>query len=76
LGLWPYYIFWFSFVQSEGRQNGYKTTLVKELKMDAIFAAVDLTTVAAFVTGAMVIVIGVAMAFKGGILGKRAIKAV
>lgn len=44
--------------------------------MTDIFAAVDLTTVAAFVTGAMVVVIGVAMAFKGGYLGKRAIKAV
>lgn len=44
--------------------------------MADIFAAVDLSTVAAFVTGSMVIVVGVAMAFKGGILGKRAIKAV
>ena len=32
--------------------------------MTEVFAAVDLTTVAAFVTGAMVIVVGVAMAFK------------
>jgi hypothetical protein len=41
-----------------------------------IFAAVDLTGVAAFVGGAMLIVVAVALAFKAGILGKRAIKAV
>ena len=42
--------------------------------MAAIFAAVDLTTVAAFVGGAGVLVIGIAMAFKGIGLGKRAVK--
>tara|TARA_R110002020_G_scaffold472454_4_gene700523 strand:- start:321 stop:455 length:135 start_codon:yes stop_codon:yes gene_type:complete len=44
--------------------------------MADVFAAVDLTTVAAFVTGAMVIVVGVAMAFKSGSLGKRAVNRV
>lgn len=44
--------------------------------MAAVFTAVDLTTVAAFVSGAMVLVIGAALAFKAGYLGKRAIKAV
>ena len=44
--------------------------------MTEVFAAVDLTTVAAFVSGAMVVVVGVAMAFKAGILGKRAVRAV
>lgn len=44
--------------------------------MSEIFAAVDLSTVAAFVTGAMVVVVGVAMAFKAGVLGKRAVRAV
>lgn len=41
--------------------------------MDAIFAAVDFTTVAAFVGGAGVTIIGIAMAFKGISLGKRAV---
>ncbi len=44
--------------------------------MAAIFTAVDLTSVAAFVGTAMLAVIGVALAFKAGILGKRAIKSV
>ena len=41
--------------------------------MDAIFAAVDLTSVAAFVGGAGVLVVGVALAFKGISLAKRAV---
>lgn len=41
--------------------------------MDAIFAAVDLTKVATFVGATGVLVIGVAMAFKGISLGKRAV---
>ncbi len=44
--------------------------------MADVFTAVDLSTVSAFVVGAMVIVVGVALAFKAGILGKRAIKTV
>lgn len=46
------------------------------MNMADIFAAVDLSSVATFVTGAMVIVVGVAMAFKAGVLGKRAVRAV
>lgn len=42
--------------------------------MDAIFAAVDLATVATFVGATGVLVIGIAMAFKGIGLGKRAVK--
>jgi len=42
--------------------------------MAAIFAAVDFTTVAAFVGATGVLIIGVAMAFKGVGLGKRAVK--
>lgn len=42
--------------------------------MADIFAAVDLSTVAAFVGGVGVLVIGVTMAFKGIDLGKRGIK--
>jgi len=41
--------------------------------MTAIFTAVDLTTVAAFVSGAGVIIVGAALAFKGIGLAKRAI---
>ena len=41
--------------------------------MADIFAAVDLTGIATFVIAAGVIVIGVALAFKGISLGKRAI---
>jgi hypothetical protein len=41
--------------------------------MDQIFAAVDFTTVSAFVAGAGVLIIGIAMAFKGIGLGKRAV---
>lgn len=44
--------------------------------MDVIFDAVDLTTVATWVGVTGVLIIGVAMAFKGIFLGKRAIKAV
>lgn len=42
--------------------------------MADIFAAVDLATVAASVTGLMVLIIGISMAFKGGDLGKRAVR--
>ncbi len=41
--------------------------------MADIFAAVDLSTVAAFVAATGVIVIGINMAFKGITLGKRAV---
>jgi hypothetical protein len=41
--------------------------------MADIFAAVDLADVATFVTGAGVLIIGIAMAFKGITLGKRAV---
>ncbi|MDQ9091249.1 hypothetical protein RC083_06545 [Pseudoalteromonas haloplanktis] len=44
--------------------------------MADVFAAVDLTSVMAFVVGAMVIVVGVNMAFKSGSLGKRAVNRV
>ena len=43
--------------------------------MAAVFTAVDISTVAGFVSATMVLVIGVALAFKAGYLGKRAIKA-
>jgi len=42
--------------------------------MGDIFAAVDLTTVTAFVVATGVLVIGIAMAFKGIDLGKRGVK--
>lgn len=42
--------------------------------MDAIFAAVDFTTVLAFVGATGVTVIGIAMAFKGIDLGKRGVR--
>lgn len=41
--------------------------------MDAIFTAVDLTTVAAFVGGAGVVIIGIHLAYKGINLAKRAV---
>jgi hypothetical protein len=41
--------------------------------MDAIFEAVDLSSVATFVGAAGVLVIGIAMAFKGITLGKRTV---
>lgn len=41
--------------------------------MTDIFAAVDLSGVATFVTAAGVLIIGIAMAFKGITLGKRAV---
>lgn len=44
--------------------------------MDDVFAAIDLTTAAAAVTALMVVGIGIAMAFKAGVLGKRAVKSV
>lgn len=42
--------------------------------MADIFAAVDLTSVAAFAIATGVLVIGIAMAFKGTDLGKRAVR--
>ncbi len=42
--------------------------------MADIFAAVDLTSVATFVGATGVLVIGIAMAFKGIDLGKRGVK--
>lgn len=42
--------------------------------MADIFAAVDLTTVGAFVVATGVLVIGIAMSFKGIDLGKRGVK--
>jgi hypothetical protein len=44
--------------------------------MDAVFAAIDLTTAAAAVGTIMVASIGINMAFKAGVLGKRAVKSV
>jgi len=44
--------------------------------MADIFAAVDLGAVSAFVGGAMLIVVAVALAFKAGILGKRVVRSV
>ena len=44
--------------------------------IDTIFAAIDLTTIAASVLGMGVLIIGVAMAFKGVDLGKRGVKKV
>jgi hypothetical protein len=41
--------------------------------MDAIFAAVDLTTIEGFVSTVGVTVIGIALAFKGIALAKRGI---
>ena len=43
--------------------------------MAAIFTAVDLSAVATFVSATGVLVIGIALAFKGIGLGKRGIKA-
>lgn len=42
--------------------------------MDAILAAVDLDGVATWVAGAGVLIIGIAMAFKGIDLGKRGVR--
>lgn len=42
--------------------------------MADIFAAVDFSTVAAFVTATGVAIIGIAMAFKGVDLGKRGVR--
>lgn len=42
--------------------------------MADIFAAVDLSTVAAFVGATGILIIGIAMAFKGIDLGKRGVK--
>jgi hypothetical protein len=45
----------------------------RSFQMGDIFAAVDLTTVGAFVAATGVLVIGITMAFKGISLGKRAV---
>lgn len=42
--------------------------------MDAIFAAVDLTSVVAWVGATGILIIGITMAFKGIDLGKRGVK--
>jgi hypothetical protein len=42
--------------------------------MADIFAAVDLTSVAAFALGAIVVIIGYHMIFKGGDVAKRVIR--
>lgn len=42
--------------------------------MADIFAAVDLTSVAAFVTATGVLVVGIAMGFKGIDLSKRGVR--
>lgn len=42
--------------------------------MADIFAAVDFTTVATWVAGVGVAIVGIAMAFKGVDLGKRAVR--
>jgi hypothetical protein len=42
--------------------------------MEAIFAAVDFSTVSAFVGATGIVLIGIAMAFKGIDLGKRGVK--
>lgn len=44
--------------------------------MTEIFAAIDISTIAASVIGFGVLVIGVAMAFKGVDLGKRVVRKV
>ena len=44
--------------------------------MDAVFAAIDLATAATAVGTIMVASIGINMAFKAGVLGKRAVKSV
>jgi hypothetical protein len=44
-------------------------------KMADIFAAVDLSTVAAFIVVAGVAIVGISLAFKGIFLSKRAVKA-
>lgn len=43
--------------------------------MADIFAAIDLATAAASVIAVLVLGIGIQMAFKGGSLGKRAVRA-
>jgi hypothetical protein len=53
------------------RQGG--TLENEENDMADIFTAVDLTGIVAFVTGAGVLVIGAALAFKAIGLGKRAV---
>jgi hypothetical protein len=47
-----------------------------ENNMADTFAAIDLTVAAAGVAAVVLAGIGINMAFKGGVLGKRAIKAV
>ena len=49
------------------------TLIYEDISMADIFAAVDFSTVATFVGGAGVTIIGIAMAFKGISLGKRAV---
>lgn len=42
--------------------------------MAAIFTSVDLSSVATFVADAGVLIVGIALAYKGIILAKRAVK--
>lgn len=48
-------------------------SLFERLKMDTILAAVDMAGVATFVGTVGVLIVGVAMAFKGITLAKRAV---
>jgi len=41
--------------------------------MQAVLDAVDLSGIGTWASAAMILVIGIALAFKGGVLGKRAI---
>lgn len=41
--------------------------------MSSVFGSVDIAAFATFVSGVMVLVIGIALTFKAGALGKRAI---
>jgi len=41
--------------------------------MDAVLDAVDLSGIATWASAAMILVIGISLAFKGGVLGKRAV---
>lgn len=43
--------------------------------MQEVFAAIDLSGAATAVTALMVVGVGIAMAFKAGVLGKRAVRA-
>lgn len=42
--------------------------------MEEVLAAIGLTTTSATVIGLMVVIVGIAMAFKGGDVGKRVVR--